>query len=691
MMNQINFTSYQHKSYRLGIAFGLIVLFLINLIFFPYVLSPVLGDTSTAPLRLAGETRYETAIQISQATWTTANAVVLARGDDFPDALAGAVLAKSPGVNGPLLLTETQQLLPEVLSEIQRLHAQRVYILGGTGAISDNVQNSLIQNNLTVHRIAGLDRYETAANIALSAVTASPQAFIASGNSFADALSVSSYAAAHSIPLLLTDTNSVPTSTLQALQKLGVHSITLIGGEGVISPSVQSQLQNLGYSVNRLAGADRYETNIKVLNTLNYDTNIIYAATGQDFPDALAGAVLAAKANNPIMLVPPSNINPDTLSYLQERRSEGSSFTIFGGWGVISYGIEDIIRTGSLHSRISLQYLQAYGSSALNTYLSQIALIPSKATDYADILAPNLFSLDTPSSGQPTSDGSFSGPWPLSDSSYSQLSAAAHARGLKLMPLIGSPWNAAGKAALDAALTQTAARTALVDNLVSMVQSTGSDGIVIDFEYMSAATGPYLTQFMQELYSQLHAQNKLVIEAVPPRSGTDSWYTAFNYHDLSQYVDYLDIMTYDYSTSKPGPIAPISWMKDVLSYAQGQGVNMSRVLLGIPYYGRDWTKNGTAYTNKSVSLAGAVSTASTYKAIIQRDTSNGDSVGIPYYTYTDQSGSQHIVYYDDPASWNAKLGLLDTYDLGGIGSWSLMWVSKDTTPSLFPLLKEHLR
>ena len=259
------------------------------------------------------------------------------------------------------------------------------------------------------------------------------------------------------------------------------------------------------------------------------------------------------------------------------------------------------------------------------------------------------------------------------------------------MPLIGSPWNAAGKAALDATLTQTAARTALVDNLVSMVQSTGSDGIVIDFEYMSAATGPYLTQFMQELYSQLHAQNKLVIEAVPPRSGTDSWYTAFNYHDLSQYVDYLDIMTYDYSTSKPGPIAPISWMKDVLSYAQGQGVNMSKVLLGIPYYGRDWTKNGTAYTNKSVSLAGAVSTASTYKAIIQRDTSNGDSVGIPYYTYTDQSGSKHIVYYDDPASWNAKLGLLDSYGLGGIGSWSLMWISKDTTPSLFPLLKEHLR
>ena len=693
MSKQINFGErYRKQPFITGVSFLVLVLFFINIVCFSFLPIPALADTASTPLRIAGATRYATAIQISQATWSSANSVVLTRGDDFPDALAGAVLAKSSQVNGPLLITDSQQLLPEVLAEIQRLHAQQVYILGGTGAIATTVENSLTQNNLTVHRITGQDRYETAANIALAAVTNSTQAFLASGNSFADALSVSSYAAAHGIPLLLTDLDTLPAVTLQALQKLGVHSITLIGGEGVISPAVQSQLASLGFAVDRLAGADRYLTNIAVLNKLNYSTSTVYAATGEDFPDALSGAILAAKGNNPIMLVPPADINSTTLAYLNARRSEGSVFTLFGGWGVINFGIEDIIRTGSVHPRISLQYLQAYGSSALSDYLTQLSLLPAKATDSVDYLSPNLFSLDNLTTGQTVPSGSISGTWNLSDKSYSQLVTAAHAKGLKLLPLIGSDWSTEGKATLDLTLTQDASRAALVQQLVAMVQTTGVDGVVIDFECMSAPTGPYLTKFMQALYAELHAQNKLVVEAVPSRTASADWYTQYNYHDLAQYVDYLNIMTYDYSTSNPGAIAPISWMKNVLSFTQSQGLDMSKVLLGIPYYGRDWTKTGdTTYTSQSVGLANATSTATSNHAVLQRDTSNGDTGGIPYYTYTDNALAQHTVYYDDLASWNAKLALLDNYGLGGIGSWSLYWVSSDTAPSLFSLLKEHLR
>ncbi|SPF52410.1 Cell wall-binding protein (fragment) [Candidatus Desulfosporosinus infrequens] len=441
-----------------------------------------------------------------------------------------------------------------------------------------------------------------------------------------------------------------------------------------------------------MAGADRYLTNIAVLNKLNYTTTTIYAATGEDFPDALSGAILAAKGNNPIMLVPPVDINSDTLAYLNARRAEGSIFTLFGGWGVINYGIEDIIRTGSVHPRISLQYMQAYGSSSLSAYLNQLSLLPSKATDSVDILSPNLFSLDNLTTGQTVASGSITGTWNLTDKSYSQLVTAAHGKGLKLLPLIGSDWSTEGKATLDLTLTQDASRAALVKQLVDMVQSTGVDGVVIDFECMSTATGPYFTKFTQALYAELHAQNKLLIEAVPSRTASTDWYTQYNYHDLAPYVDYLNIMTYDYSTSTPGAIAPISWVKNVLSFAQGQGIDMSKVLLGIPYYGRDWTKTGDAtYSSQSVGLSSATSTAASNHAVIQRDTSNGDSVGIPYYTYTDNALAQHTVYYDDLTSWDAKLNLLDTYGLGGIGSWSLYWVSNDTAPSLFSLLKEHLR
>ena len=692
MLRQINFVErYRRHPFINGVSLLMLVLFLINLVYFPVLPSPALANTVNSPLRLAGGNRYDTAIQISQATWSSANSVVLTRGDDFPDALAGSTLAKSSKVNGPLLLTDSKQLLPEVLAEIQRLHSQQIYILGGTGAVSAEVQNSLAQNNLIVHRIEGKDRYETAANIALEAVANSSQAFLASGNSFADALSVSSYAAAHGIPLLLTNLETIPSVTLQALKKLGVHSITMIGGEGVISSSVKNQLEGLGFSVDRLAGADRYLTNITVLNKLNYNTHTVFAATGKDFPDALSGAILAANENNPIMLVPSTNINSDTLAYLNARRSEGSLFTLFGGLGVINYGIEDIIRTGSVHPRISLQYQQAYGSSLLSDYINQLSLLPAKATDSVDIVAPNLFSLDRLATDQSVASGSFSGPWNLTDNSYAQLVTAAHGRGVKLLPIIGSTWSSEGKAALDLTLTQDVSRTNLVNQLVSMVQTTGADGVVIDFEYMSDSTGPYLTKFMQALYGELHAHNKLVIEAVPARTSTTDWFTEFNYHDLAQYVDYLNIMTYDYSTSVPGAIAPIFWVKKVLNFTQGQISDMSKVLLGIPYYGRDWTKTGNTYSHKSVELAGATSNAASNHAVILRDTSNGDTVGIPYYTYTDIFLAQHTVYFDDLSSWEAKLDLLDTYGLGGIGSWSLYWVNNDTAPSLFSLLKEHLR
>ena len=693
MLTRISFLArYRRHIFINKILILLFVIFLINSICLPTSYSLALANnTESIPLRIAGTTRYDTAIQISKATWSSANSVVLTRGDDFPDALAGAVLAKSAKVNGPLLLTDSKQLLPEVLTEIQRLHAQQVYILGGTGAVSAEVQNSLAQNNLIVHRIEGQDRYETAANIALESVANSSQAFLASGNSFADALSVSSYAAAQGIPLLLTDLNSLPAVSLQALHELGVHSITLIGGEGVISPAVKGQLESLGFLVDRLAGADRYSTNIAVLNKLNFNTNMIYTATGENFPDALSGAILASKGNNPIMLVPSAIFNPDTLAYLNARRSTGSLFTLFGGWGVINYGIEDIIRTGSVHPRISLQYMQAYGSSPLSGYLNQLALLPTNATDSVDILSPNLFALDNLAAGQSVASGSFSGPWNLTDNSYSQLVTAAHGKGLKLMPLIGSAWSSEGKAAIDLTLTQDASRTNLVNQLVSMVQTTGADGVVIDFEYMSDSTGPYLTKFMQALYAELHAQNKLVIQAVPARTSSTDWFTEFDYQNLAQYVDYLNIMTYDYSTSNPGAIAPISWVKKVLSFAQSQNVDMSKVLLGIPYYGRDWLKTGDTYSHKSVGLAGATSNAASNHAVLQRDTSNDDTVGIPYYTYTDMTLNQHTVYFDDLTSWEAKLVLLDTYGLGGIGSWSLYWLNTDTAPSLFALLKAHLR
>ncbi|NLI94101.1 MAG: cell wall-binding repeat-containing protein [Peptococcaceae bacterium] len=155
--------------------------------------------------RLGGSNRIETANMVSLERWNYgANAVVLARDDDFPDALTGAPLAKA--VDAPILLTNKEKLTPETKSEIERLNPVVIYILGSTGAVSDQIEKELTVNYKVI-RLGGNDRYETSANIAKyldwNKLNTKGQAIIAYGGNFPDALAVSSVAAFQKIPILV--------------------------------------------------------------------------------------------------------------------------------------------------------------------------------------------------------------------------------------------------------------------------------------------------------------------------------------------------------------------------------------------------------------------------------------------------------------------------------------------------------
>ncbi len=653
----------------------------------------------TTTSRIFGTTLYDTALEISRIGWSagSAPAVVLATGQNFPDALAGTVLASKVG--GPLLLTPSNQLTPQVLDELVRLHTSKVYLLGGTVALNPAVETALTDKGYITQRLWGNDQYGTAAAIAeevalKSAPGSITKAFLVTGTRFEDALSISAYAAAQGIPLLMSEQDKVPAETLKALNTLGIKSVTVIGGVNIIKPSVISQLAQLASPIQvdeRLAGNDQYDTNLAILNRFKFDTSNLYVATGENFPDALAGATLAANHNQSILLVPRSTLSTAALSNLNYKRTSGTNFTILGGWNAVSYSIESMVRTGSSRPRISLQYVMG---SSLSGQLNQLSALPNSPTDYADIISPIWYELKYLTEDKISSDGSVNGIWDSSEVNYSQYVSSVHARNLKILPLINSTWDSCQ--AIDSVLSSPTARANLVNQLVQRTLATGADGLVVDFEFMSNSSGPGLTAFMNELYAKLHPLNKLVVIAVMAKTGTEAWLGEFNYHDLAQAVDYMNIMTYDYSMSSPGPIAPLHWMNKVLQYARNQGVDMSKVLLGIPYYGRDWTlKPGTTstYTQKALGLStlpgprlGALEIFSNYNATLQRD----DSL-IPYYHYKDADGNNHTVYYDDLTSWTAKLALLDQYSLAGIGAWSLYWVSPSTAAQLFPLLKQRLR
>ncbi|MDQ7095559.1 cell wall-binding repeat-containing protein [Desulfosporosinus sp. PR] len=678
-------TLIRNKKSRFGIASCLIALICCSALLvslFPFQPLEVQAASSEALTdRIYGNTLYDTAVEISKKGWDQAPVAVLATGGNFPDALTGSVLAHK--VNGPLLLTESDHLNAAVSAELKRLGTQRVYLLGGTVALSSSVEKALQDQGIVTTRLAGQDQYGTAAAIASVATPTSNQAFIVNGEHFPDALSISSYAAAQGIPILLTRSDSLPADTAAALAQMGVQQVTLIGGNAVISAAVEDQLGKLPQPVKvtaRFAGYDQYETNTIVLNQLPFDSSQVYVATGINFPDALAGAALAAKTNSPILLFPSTQLAAYTATYLDQKRASGTAFTILGGWGVINYKMESILRTGAAQPRISLQYTQG-GLSGAKGMLSQLQSIPSPATDYADIIAPSWYYLDD------TANGNVTGGWDATSGDYTQFTSAVHARNLKVLPVIQSSWDSPKTA--DSVLASAAARANLENQIISRIQSTNSDGIVIDFELMSGSTGPNLTQFMKELYAKLHPANKLLIEAVMARTGSESWLTEFNYASLAQYLDYLDIMTYDYSHSTPGPIAPLDWMNKVLQYTAGQGVDMRKVLLGIPYYGVDWwttsssSGSSASYQRKSGGMAELSALA---QGPVQRDSSQ-----IPYFHYTDSSGT-HTVYYDDAQSWNAKLSLLNQYGLGGIGAWSLSWsLNPASSNAIFPLLKQYLR
>ncbi|WP_456093736.1 S8 family serine peptidase [Ornithinibacillus halophilus] len=283
--------------------------------------------------RLSGEIRYDTAIAISQAGWSQADTVVLSRGLEFADALAGVPLAEK--LNAPILLTRSDELYADTLAEIERLGASKVVVLGGTGAISDDVTAELEASGLDIERLAGETRYETAALIAEKvAPNGSEQVVVASGRDFPDAMSVAAHAANEGMPILLTRPNELPAATSTAIENLGTTDTLIVGGYDVVTDEVASALPG----VDRVRGEDRYATNLAINDYFGLESRHVFVATGKEFADALTGAVLAAKHNSSILLVD-DQVSDGLSDFITENGS--LQMTIFGGTVAIDEEVYD--------------------------------------------------------------------------------------------------------------------------------------------------------------------------------------------------------------------------------------------------------------------------------------------------------------------------------------------------------------
>lgn len=333
------------------------IMLVLGLMFWVGVQQPAQAAPLTAQTtRLYGQTRIETAIRISQTGWTSAQTVLLARADDFPDSLVSVPLSRR--YDAPILLTYPDQLDPAVLEEIQRLGAKHVIILGGSGVMGKQITDPLDQEpGLTWERIGGKDRYDTAVQVA-ERLGGNGQVILTSGENFPDALAIGPYAGETETPILLTSAKQIPDVTQQELQKLGAYAASsggegatktyVIGGEGVVTPAVTQGLTQL----QRIAGKDRYETAAQVYwftqknltATPQSTMPKAYLVTGEDFPDALVAGALTVKQNAYLFMSPPNDLPLTTYSTLINTTVMDKLWVILvGGSSVLTERVQSMV------------------------------------------------------------------------------------------------------------------------------------------------------------------------------------------------------------------------------------------------------------------------------------------------------------------------------------------------------------
>jgi putative cell wall-binding protein len=294
--------------------------------------------------------RFGTAAQVAFDLYPDgADVAILASGEDFADALAAAPLADAYGA--PILLTG-RSVLPEVTAAaLEALDVGDVLVLGGPDAISTSVSNSL-ELNYQVSRVAGVDRYGTAATIADDVFPdGADLAVLVSGENFADALAAAPLAWGYNAPILLTTQATLPSVTAAALTSLGVADVIVVGGPAAVSTDVSNFLEH-DYQVSRIAGADRYETAAMVADEAFPDgSDLALVVSGDGFADALAAGPMATGFFAPILLTHQAALPAATTTSLEELGVV--EVFIIGGPAAVGAGVSDTLQAEYLVSRIA--------------------------------------------------------------------------------------------------------------------------------------------------------------------------------------------------------------------------------------------------------------------------------------------------------------------------------------------------
>jgi spore germination protein len=225
----------------------------------------------------------------------------------------------------------------------------------------------------------------------------------------------------------------------------------------------------------------------------------------------------------------------------------------------------------------------------------------------------------------------------------------------------------------DAIMTSPSIQITLINNLLQTIRSKGYYGLNIDFERISPANRDNYSDFLRRVMDAFKPLNIPVsVDLAPKTSDTQAgaWYGAHDYAAIGNTVDFVMIMTYEWGWSGGAPyaVAPVDLVEDVIQYAVSV-MPANKILMGMPLYGYNWTLPyvpGGQWA-KRVSPQNAVILAAKEGAQIMFDTQTAS----PFFNYYDNSGTGHVVWFEDARSVQAKFLLVNKYGLRGVSYWLL--------------------
>lgn len=290
--------------------------------------------------KIEGEDVYKMAVSAAESNWTSSEDVILVSGESYSDAISAVVLSKQ--LDAPVLFTGKTSLNSDTQSEISKLNAKNVYIVGGTGVISQAVRNQLKSSGCNLVELGGANRYATNSLVAKKLVDLGmdpSNVMMVGGSEFSDALSAAPVASAKGEILLLGGNDKTAMTPIVNFVKSNSSKVTVIGTNNLVNDETYKSVG----AVERInGGSDRFATNLNVLkafdSTLKSDNIYVANATGSRYADALVSASIAGIKSAPLVLV---NGNGDTqttnaLNYIKSKASSASKLNVLSEKGAVS-------------------------------------------------------------------------------------------------------------------------------------------------------------------------------------------------------------------------------------------------------------------------------------------------------------------------------------------------------------------